>query len=136
MIIDGLRVIIEDPSAFCIEVTADGVLIKRWEIADPEPGPEPVLVAEPEPAQTGPVPPIQGRPEEVLNMALDGIDPVTLCREFQISPVTLRATLCGYSCYKRYGGTEKIWKAYYAQHKLALNKLSRNGQGKQVPAAA
>jgi hypothetical protein len=67
---EGVRVTIENPSAFVIEVTADGVMIREWEIADPDPEPEL------EPAPTT-VAPILGRPEEVLDMARAGIDPVT-----------------------------------------------------------
>jgi len=42
----------------------------------------------------------------VLDIGREGADPVTLCREFKIAPVTLRATLGGYANYKRYGGNE------------------------------
>jgi predicted PolB exonuclease-like 3'-5' exonuclease len=50
---------------------------------------------------------------------------VTLCQEFKIAPVTLRATLCGYANYKRYGGKQKVWSAYYAQYKTYLDDLRR-----------
>jgi hypothetical protein len=39
-------------------------------------------------------------------MAHEEVDPVTLCRGFEIAPVTLRATLVSYANYKRYGGNE------------------------------
>jgi hypothetical protein len=74
-------------------------MIRHWEIARPEPElvPESALSTElvlpSAPARSGLLPPIQCRPEEVLDMAREGVNPVTLCREFEIAPVTLRATM-------------------------------------------
>ena len=90
-------------------------MTRQWKIAKPEPElvPEPAFSPEPNPvplsapARSDPLPPaIQGRPAEVLDMAREEVDPVTLCRGFKIAPVTLRATLGGYANYKRYGGNE------------------------------
>jgi hypothetical protein len=49
-------------------------------------------------------------------MASTGVDPRTLCLEFDIHHTTLRAIQSGYANYKRYGGNEKIWTRYFEQH--------------------
>jgi hypothetical protein len=140
---EGVRVRIEDPSSFIIEVTSEGVTIRQWEIADAEPLPEVEGEADPEPeppsaAQSrpararvvfspGPVPPIAGRPVEVIEMALAGIPPGRLCAEFSIAPITLRHILSGYGSYRRYRGSDKVWAAYYRQFKHDIDGIAKAG---------
>lgn len=148
LLIKDIPVHVENPSAFFIEITATGAIIRqKLDISgtlsdgggggpqpDPDPQPEPLpdFPKEPTARERACSPPADCPPAEtpkptfaaeVVDMATSGVGPRDLCREFHITAVTLRKILSGYGSYRGQGGNEAVWSAYFTAHQKEIKGL-------------
>jgi hypothetical protein len=152
LLLEGLPVRFENPSAFWIEISPTGVIVReRVDISevratrrsdrldpDPDPYPAPNRDSDPDP---DPKPPLDlteepqafpiakmsdNKPSEIVALARSGIGPVQLCEDHDITAVVLRKILSGYGPYRGQGGSETVWASYFTAHEKAIKNLIKS----------